>query len=640
MRADEVTPSRLRFGAFEFEPASGELYRDGKAVRVQEQPRQVLATLVARAGEIVTRDELRERLWSGDTFVDFEHGLNTAIKKVRQALGDSAEHPQFIETIARRGYRFVAPVASVEPAVRPPAPKPPTGEAVRVWARLRYPRVLLAAGLVLLIAAGAWLARTRNGPAERAAGTPARVAVLPLRVLAEQQSGSSYLGVGIADAITTRLANVRQIAASPTTAVLPYREGVLRPEDVARELGVDHVLVGTLQAAEQAYRVAVQLVRADGVAVWGRTYDVPRADLLRLQDEVAEQVVRALRVELSASERARFSVRHTDDPAAYDLYLRGRTLLVDYTEAKMREAIDFFERAVAADPGYGLARAALATACAWFSVRYAYQADARVWGQRAEDHARRALEQDASLAEAHLALASAAGTLYGGFNWPMVMSESATALALDPSLDLAHVARMRALYHVGRFDEAFAAASLARTLNPRPGVELARLEVAVQLFAGRFDEAARHADDLLQRTDVPSVRHHLGLAQFYQGNVDAARQTLASVTRAGQPDVRAQASLASIEAAAGMRDQALARVRAIERRDDVDHHVAYSLGAAWAQLGDSAASVRWLRQAADTGFACSPWFARDTLLDPVRADPAFRELMSGMLTRGAPDSRR
>ena len=178
--------------------------------------------------------------------------------------------------------------------------------------------------------------------------------------------------------------------------------------------------------------------------------------------------------------------------------------------------------------------------------------------------------------------------------------ESATALAFDPSLDLAHVARMRALYHVGRFDEAFAEASLARTLNPRPGVELARLEIAVQLFAGRFDEAARRADDLLQRTDAPAMRHYLGLSQFYLGSVDAARQTLASVSRADQPDVRAQA-LASIEAASGMRDQALARVRTIERRDDIDHHVAYSLGAAWVQLGDSAASVRWLRQAADTG---------------------------------------
>jgi DNA-binding winged helix-turn-helix (wHTH) protein/TolB-like protein len=629
MPADEGTGSRLRFGAFEFDRSAGELYRDGQSVRLQEQPRQVLAALLARPGEVVAREELRERLWTGDTFVDFEHGLNTAIKKVRQALGDSAESPQFIETLARRGYRFIAPVTPVpsEPPVRAAEPPPPVLEH-RHLTLFPGARVALAVLLLVGIAASAWIARLPATPSDRRAGGPAQLAVLPLRVLAADGDRSAYLGVGIADAITTRLANVRQIALRPTSAVLPYKDGGADPARVAAALGVKHLLLGTIQQAENAYRVSVQLVRADGVAVWGRTYDLPRTGLLRLQDDVAEQVVTALRVELSPPERERLKARHTPDAAAYDLYLRGRTLLVNYTDANMREAIGRFEQALALDPQYARARAALATGCAWFSVRFAYESEAVEWGKRAEAEARRALEQDSSLGEAHLAIGSAAGTLYRGFDWTTVMTEGATALALDPSLELAHVARMRALYHLGLFEDARAEAQRARALNPSPNVELERLEVAVQLFAGDFKSAADQAAALLRRTDAPAVRHYLGLARFYLGDVAAAREILAGTMRGGKPDVRAQASLASIEAAAGLRNEARARILAIERGPYMDHHVAYSLGAAWAQIGDAASSTRWLQQAVDNGFPCYPWFAKDTLLDPVRRQPAFTDLLS------------
>ena len=624
--------ARIRFGSFEFDVASGELRREGRLVRLQEQPKQVLAALLERPGDVVQREELRERLWKGDTFVDFEHGLNTAIKKLRQALGDSADQPRFVETLARRGYRFIAPVTAAEPveAVVPEvAPASPGVEDHRQVSPIRR----LTLGLVLLVAIGlaAWLALMPRTAGERAAKGPVHLAVLPLRVLAPQGSDSAYLGVGIADAVTTRLANVRQIALRPTSAVLPYTSAQSDPTRIASTLGVQHLLVGTIQEAEAAYRVSVQLVRRDGVAIWGRAYDVPRSDLLRLQDTVAEQIVSALRLELTGPERARLNAPHTANAAAYDLYLRGRTLLLNYTDANMREAIGHFERALALDPAYAVARSALATACAWFSVRYAYQSEAAVWGKRAELEARRALEQNSSLAEAHLAIAAAAGTLYRGFHWPTVLSETASALELDQSLDLAHVTRMRAFYHLGRFDDARREAQLARALNPNPNVEMARLEVAVHLFAGDFRSAAESAGALMKRTDAPAVRHYLGLARFYLADGAGARDMLASVKRGAQADVgyvRAQASLASIEAATGRRAEARARAEAVERGAYMDHHVAYSLGAAWAQLGDAAASVRWLRQAADTGFPCYPWFARDTLLDPVRGERAFSDLVS------------
>ena len=641
---DRAEPVRLQFGAFEFDLSAGELYSEGQRIRLQEQPRQVLAALLERPGQIATREELRERLWKTDTFVDFEHGLNTAIKKVRQALGDSAETPRFIETLARRGYRFIAPVTRVDGAPLVPASGPtdvggapvPTPEVERsgrgmgrrmLWAIAGLLAIAVAAAAILLVQR-TWGGRTTLPLQSR---PTAHLAVMPLRVLAaSSDTDAAYIGVGVADAITTRLANIRQIALRPTTAVLPFKDSQSDPPRVAATLGVQYLLLGTIQPAEHTYRVSVQLVRADGVAVWGRTYDERRAGLLQVQDQIAEQVVSALSVELSPPERARLHHRYTDNPAAYDLYLRGRALLVNYTEANMREALAFFERALAVDPEYALARAALATGTAWFSVRYAYDAEALAWGKRADDEARQALEQDPSLPEAHLAIASAAGTLYGGFNWKIVLERTTAALALDPSMDLARVVRIRAFYHLGSFEEARTEAQLARALNPFPGVEASRLEVAVQLFSGQFALAAQRATDMLQRTDAPAVRHYLGLARFYMGDADGAMAMLASAARGGRPDVRSQASLASIEAATGLRDRARARARAIADGAYMDHHVAYSLGAAFAQLGEHDTSLMWLQRAADTGFPCRPWFEQDTLLEPLRRDARFVKLLASL----------
>jgi DNA-binding winged helix-turn-helix (wHTH) protein/TolB-like protein len=644
MMKTDLRPPRVQFGQFEFDPAAGDLYSDGRRVRLQEQPRQVLIALLERPGEIATRDELRERLWKADTFVDFEHGLNTAIKKVRHALGDSAESPQFIETLARRGYRFIAPVLPVTPTLplmedtSPAAPRDdrmlPPQATPRAGIR-RLPRWI--AIVVLASAVGGittWWAVRQRSVANSAAPRPAaQLAVMPFRVVGGSSADdSSYIGVGIADAITTRLANIRQIALRPTWAALPFKDAQADPSRVAGALTVEHLLLGTIQPAEATYRVSVQLVRADGVAIWGRTYDEARTGLLQLQDHIAEQVVAALRVELSPPERARLHVRYTENPAAYDLYLRGRALLVNYTEVTMREAIGYFEQALALDEKFALARAGLATATAWFSVRYAYEAEALAYGKRADQEARRALEQDPALADAHLAIASAAGTLYGGFDWKAVLSRTAAALALDPSLDLAHVVRMRAYYHLGLFDEVQQEHAQARALNPTPGVEAARLEVAAYLFGGQFRLAADRAGILLQQTDAPAVRHYLGLARYYLGDVAGAREMLASARRGGSPDVRAQASLASIEIAAGLRHDGRARAEAVARGAYMDHHVAYSLGAAFAQLGDLDTSVTWLQRAADTGFPCYPWFDRDTLLDPLRHHPGFVRLRERLRT--------
>jgi TolB-like protein/Tfp pilus assembly protein PilF len=451
--------------------------------------------------------------------------------------------------------------------------------------------------------------------------------------MGEAGSDAQHLGVGIADAITTLLANTGQIAVRPTSAVLRFKDTQVDPARVASTLGVQHLLLGYIQPADHGYRVSLQLVDGDGVVMSGWTIYEPSATLVQLQDRIAEQVVERLRVRLTPPERARLHVRHTDNPAAHDKYLRGRSLLVNFTEAKMHEAIGYFEQALEIDENYALARAGLATASAWFSVRYAHERESLTWGKRAEDEARRALEQDGSLADAHFAIASAAGTEYGGYNWNIVLDRTATALALDPSLDLAHLARMRVYYHVGLFDEVRKEGRLAQALNPGPNVEFERLEIASLLFTGHYNSAVEQATAQLSRTDAPAVRHYLGLARYYAGDGPGARAMLASITRRGRPDVRAQASLASVEAALGMRNEARARVNDILRGWELDHHVTYSVGAALIQLGDLNAGLDWLERAADTGFPCYPWFERDTLLDPLRRHPGFVRLLDRLRDR-------
>jgi DNA-binding winged helix-turn-helix (wHTH) protein/TolB-like protein/tetratricopeptide (TPR) repeat protein len=623
----------VRFGRFELDPVAGDLYRDGRRVRLQEHPRQVLVALLERPGELVTREALRERLWRSDTFVDFEHGLNTAVKKARRALGDSAETPKYIETLARRGYRFIGPIEAP-----PESPHPQSIDVVGASAlparppRARY-GVFGVLAIIAILAFGIALSerarrpvRPKELPPANSKSAPAQLAVMPLRVLPGGDD-SDYLGVGIADAITTRLAQARQIAVRPTSAVLPFNDAQSDPARIASELGVQHLLVGTIQPGPHNYRITVQLVGADGVAMWGATFDEPDVGLLQVQDHLADAVVTALRVEVSALERERVHARHTGNAAAYDLYLRGRSLLLNYTEGNMHKAIGYFQQALELDPQFTLARTGIATAAAWFSVRYAHGSDALVWGKRADQEARLALKQDSSLADAHLAIASAAGTLYGGFAWDVVLDRSATALSLDPSLDLAHVERMRAYYHLGLTDEARAAGRSAKQINPTSNVALDRIELATEFYAGEFSTVAEKAPPMLAQTDTPAIRHYLGLARYYLGDPAGSRALLSSVMRGAHPDARSESALASIEAATGMRLQARAHIAEVLRGSDIDHHVAYSIGAALAQLGDRNDSLRWLDRAVDTGFPCLPMFQSDTLLNPLRKDPAFQRLM-------------
>ena len=652
----QPAPVRKRFGTFEVDLSTGELHRGGVRRRIQEQPFQVLAMLLERPGDLVTRDALRERLWPSDTFVDFEHGLNAAVRRLRLSLDDSAENPRFIETIAKRGYRFIAPVTAIDspavPAVAVVDPvtdspvadvpltvsrdtPPPAAHIDRAVARKTSAIAAVAAVAVLLLLFAAWKSRQGDRDRTAAAGAmPPQLAVLPLQVLTGAES-DRYLGVGVADAILTRLANVRSLRVRPTSAILSFAGRNVDAAAAGRGLQVDHVLNGTIQRLDAGYRFNLQLVRtSDGATEWGHQIDVARQNLSDVEDRVSSEVANVLQVRLTSSERAQIARRYTDNAAAYEQYLEGRALLGNYSESNVREAMDHFQHALAIDPSYVLAEAGLAIAAGTFSVRSAYEKDALPWGEQAETHARRALQQDPGLAEAHLAIANAAGTLYRNFDWTTAINEARAALAINPNLYLAHSVIARGLYHMGLFGDSESESRLAEEGSGGANIEIRRVHVFTRLLDGHYDEAEQMAKELLARTDTPVVRQYLGLAAFYQGDPARAETILASVRRTGGgPDVRSLASLSGVQAATGQRAAAEQSLKLVLDSGYMDHHVAYSLAALHAQLGHPAEAVKWLRVASDTGFPCYPWFAKDSLLAPLRDTPAFRDFMSELRRR-------
>ena len=232
---------------------------------------------------------------------------------------------------------------------------------------------------------------------------------------------------------------------------------------------------------------------------------------------------------------------------------------------------------------------------------------------------------DHESAEAHLAIASTAGTLYGHFNWPRVLAEVDAAIAIDPSIDIAYWLRGRALYHLGLFDAANEAVATALSLNP--SVDARRIRVAVDLFGGRFAEVRARGEELIREAETPVLKTYVGAALFYLGERERAASLLASVKRGDQPDARSQAALAGVMAGLDRSVEAQAAIDQLIRGPYMDHHVGYSLGAAFAQLRRPAEAVRWLRHAFDDGFPCYPWFEGDPMLEPIRGDAGYKHLM-------------
>lgn len=637
-----------RFGVFEFDAVTLGLRKSGRRVRLRPQALKLLGLFLAHPRELISRADIHQELWASDVFVDFEQGVNHCVKELRAALGDDADTPRYIETLPRRGYRFIAPIeviaASGEPA---PAPQEaawlpenaasPAAEAapfVRTaapagwrgvlsaplaWSSVMRAWVLLA---VCAMAGAAILALTRDAAPPVDLPGDVRIAVLPLDVL-DMPTEMQYLALSLAEAVGTRLSSAGGMRVMPMSAIRDYPGRTTDPGVFARDLDVDYVVTGKLTREDHRHRVDIALVHAwSSRPVWRGTVEDP--DLSRLETMIATGVLsRLMRSPPAEGGRGR-----TESPAAYEAYLQGRFYMARLTGEDTRRAITSFDAALAIDRKYALAHAGVAKASAQMLLRFSPEEELASWEGRAEHHARRALELDGTLAEAHEALAAVARHLH--FDWDRTIEQSVEALRLNPSLDLPHYYLASALQHTGHLDLAEAEVASGLETNPLNLTEAFRLRGTTALWAGRFADARAQLERLSELSSRPVADTILAQALYYLGETAKADAMLAGVHGSVQSEQRARAMRASFLAARLDARGALALVSDVLIRGYRDHHVAYSLGATYAGLGRTDEAFHWLREAAASGFLCHPWYMTDPLLHALRADPAFGPFIDGV----------
>ena len=603
-------PTLVKFGRFEFDFPSGDLRRDGRKVALQSQPAQVLAHLLSRHGELVTREDLRRGIWAEDTFVEFDTALNVAINKVRQALGDSATAPRFIETVPKRGYRFLADVHPMEelrggaPATALPRVAP--GAIPHRW---RWAAVLL-----FLAFAALW-----NGLSHAPASAPPRsLAVLPFRPLLSE-SRDEALEVGLAEAVITRLGRLKGLRVPSINSVARYAKLELDAREAGRELGVQAVLDGSLLRLNGNVRLSARLIDvATGTTVWAQQWDFPWTDIFSVQDAMATEVTQALALTLAIEEHA--SLReHPTNVAAYEGYLRARYLLLRRTAGDSKRAADLLEQVVGRDPQSAAAHASLAFAYISIPLLEGPTQPFVELGRRA---AHRALELDPSVAEAHAVLARIAVH----FDWDAQASDRASrrALEIDPTNSFVLHCYSLMLADQGRFDEALVLAD--RALAQDPTSLLANRDKAIILYlARRYEECVEQCRKTLELDPFyASVYRFLGGAYAHLNRPREAVQAYLTPMTFSENNRERIDALRSAAERGGLK--AFWKVR-VGQLLEAPHVPLASIAMAYVQIGDHDSAMAWLermyveRSAWVTGLKVHPEW------DPLRSDPRFQDLL-------------
>jgi len=647
--SDTPRPARrYRFGVFEVDFGLGHVRKHGLRLKLSGQPLQVLRRLIERQGDVVTREELRNELWPADTFVDFEHNLNSAVKRLRAALGDSADSPRFIETLPRRGYRFLVPVEVLHGAEVPdntgkpdaadPGGAPDAGDAVaapplfepglvRARAPLRdWRRVsaIVAAGMSLLIVV--WLA----GGAGRREATPAdslaSIAVLPFENLSGDDS-QSYLADGTTEALIAELAQVQSITVISRTSVMRFQGARRAVPEIARELGVRTVLEGSVTRMGDRLRITAQLIDArTDRHLWAESFDGHISDLLTFQSRVAQAVAREVHATLSPPEEARLARQRSVDPAVQEAYLKARYFWNQRTPDGLSRAIDYFDQALALDSRHAPSEAGLADA---YNLLPRYgTTPTRTALLEAKQHALAALALDPDLAEAHAALAKVQHSL----DWDWAGAEASFRRAIDtsPGYATAHHWYSVFLLAIGRVDEGIAEAQRARDLDPLSPV--INLHVAYSLsYRDRLDDAQSAIERVLELEPRYANAHHLsGWIHLRRDDPEAARTAFTTaIDLTGNPR-EYLGGFAAAEKAAGRMDEAQRIVADLESTQTGAEDSGQPLFWALVALGRIDEAFRILERDFENRSVAfylfdlmNHWF-----LEPVRADPRLHALFA------------
>jgi TolB-like protein/DNA-binding winged helix-turn-helix (wHTH) protein/Flp pilus assembly protein TadD len=626
------SPVRLRFGVFEVDLRAGELRKHGVKLRLPEQPFQVLAMLLQRPGETVTREELRNRLWTAETFVDFDHGLNKAVNRIRDALGDSATSPRFVETVARRGYRFIADVAVAggAPAVTREATTAdlarldeesratvaaPTSPAVfRGW----YPWTIAAVAVALASIVVVWALQSRSPQP----GPIRSLAVLPLENLSGDGS-QEYFADGMTDELIATLGQISALRVISRTSVMAYKRARKPLPQIARELNVDAVVEGTVLRSGGQVRITAQLIEArDDKHLWSDSYDGDLRDTLTLQNNVARAIAEQIRINLNPQEQATLKHAKVVDPEAYEAYLKGRYFWNKRTSADLEKAVEYFNRAIEHDPTYAQAYSGLADTYALLGDWEYGVLASREALPRAKAAAVRALQLDHTLGEAHISLAFC----LDAFDWDLKSADTEfrRGLGLNPGYATAHHWYAWHLSLLGRNNDAIAELKKAQNLDPLSLIINADL-AELLLIAHFTDESIRQSRRTIEMdANFPLAHNQLAVAYLQGQRHDEAIAELQKAVRLSAASPTCIANLARAFAMSGRRNEALQLLADLKTRSRASYSNAAEIAVVYAALGDNDHAMTWLETGYEERF--NPSVLLRPGFDSLRGDRRFQDL--------------
>jgi TolB-like protein/DNA-binding winged helix-turn-helix (wHTH) protein/Flp pilus assembly protein TadD len=615
------------FGSFEVDFASRELRSHGRRIRLQEQPFQILAILLDQPGELVTREELQRRLWPSDTFVDFDHSINTAIKKLREALEDDALEPRFIETLPRRGYRFIASVEE-EPASDAGSvpstegqlavsPEDPQTRSRRRWYVLLPGAAVVVGALLLGLNVGG--IRGRLWPPQ----TPAQGTAIPIQSLAvlpfENLSGDpskDYFADGFTDELITDLAEQARIRVVSRSSVMRYKGSRKPLPEIARELNVDAIVEGSVSLSEQQVRITAQLIQALGDRhLWAHSYERDRKNLFSIQSEVARTIASLIRTKADGMDSAdvRAASPHQRFTAAtYEISLECRKLRMTGTDEGTSHAIQCYQHLLTLDPG---------SAATYAELAFCYLA---LEPSKAGAPAMKAVDLDPSLAEAHLALADF--KLHYERDLTGAEREFHQALALNPSYAKAHVDRATALIASGQTADAIAEARTARDLDPFSD-NIAAFSGRAFFMAGQYDKAIEEEKAALNLDPHRDRAHYwMGYSYEQKGMYTDAIAEYEKVLPNDDHSIFLLALGRSFALAGDSRKAAEVR-RKIEHFSGKGFVWPYDAALFYAASGDNDRAFEWLQRDQKERDGWLLFLKVDPRLSALRSDPRFRDLL-------------